>query len=441
MRDIFSKRWMTRLLAMPLPLVALALPGLAHAGGFYLQEQSVKGAGRAFSGEVADTGAASLWWNPAAIGGLQGGDAAIGFSAILPHSNVDNNGSVIVYPGPHLVPLGGANAHDPINKGYLPSGSIAHAISKSVAVGLTVTSPYSFETDYADGSWAAYTAGQTRLRTYDIQPSFAVTPTTGLSIGGAINFERSVATLSNYLPNIFSAPGTPDGTQTLHGTGWDLGFTLGVQWHQGPLSLGASYKSGVSHHLDGQVTIAGLAGPLAGNNAVIPTQANFRTPWQATVGARYAVTPALTLNAQVVRFGWSDFDAIRFAAPLAALPIAENYRDTWSFAVGADYAVTARWTLRAGVQRDETPTQNGARDARVPDGSRWNFAAGTSFDVTKGFSVDAAVNYLAVSSASIDRPAYLYPPVNSGAFTVIGTSGTLTNASVLVLSIGGHLKF
>ena len=440
MRDIFSKRWTARLLAMPLPLAALALPGLAHAGGFYLQEQSVKGAGRAYSGEVADTGAGSLWWNPAAIGGLQGGDAAIGFSAILPHSDVNNNGSTITYPAPiGTVPLGGSNAHDPINKGYLPSGSIAHAISKSVAVGLTITSPYSFETDYADGSWAAYTAGKTRLRTYDIQPSFAVTPTEGLSIGGAINFERSVATLTNYLPNFLAAPGTPDGTQTLHGTGWDLGFTLGVQWHQGPLSLGASYKSGVSHHLDGQVTIAGLAGLLLGQNAVIPTQANFRTPWQASLGARYAVTPALTLNAQVVRFGWSDFDAIRFAAPLTALPIAENYRDTWSFAVGADYAVTSKWTLRAGVQRDETPTQNGARDARVPDGSRWNFAAGTSLDVTKGFTVDAAVNYLAVANASIDRPSVLYP--YSPAQTIIGTSGTLSNASVLVLSIGGRLRF
>ena len=40
----------------------------AHAAGFYLQEQSVRGWGRANSGEVADQGPASLWWNPAAIG-------------------------------------------------------------------------------------------------------------------------------------------------------------------------------------------------------------------------------------------------------------------------------------------------------------------------------------------------------------------------------------
>lgn len=43
----------------------------ANAGGFYLQEQSVKANGRAWSGEVSGTGAPSrLWWNPAAIGGI-----------------------------------------------------------------------------------------------------------------------------------------------------------------------------------------------------------------------------------------------------------------------------------------------------------------------------------------------------------------------------------
>ncbi len=41
----------------------------ANAQAFYLQEQSVRGQGRAFSGEAADTGVESIWWNPASIGG------------------------------------------------------------------------------------------------------------------------------------------------------------------------------------------------------------------------------------------------------------------------------------------------------------------------------------------------------------------------------------
>ncbi len=80
-------------------ILAVGLPTGAQAGGFYLQEQSVRGAGRAFSGEVADQGAASLWWNPASIGGLEGGSAHVGASAILPKGNVDNLNTLIVRPG------------------------------------------------------------------------------------------------------------------------------------------------------------------------------------------------------------------------------------------------------------------------------------------------------------------------------------------------------
>ncbi len=435
MRARFSKRLRARSLkALPLVALSLAVPGVAHAAGFYLQEQSVRGAGRAFSGEAADTGAASLWWNPAAIGGQVGGDADIGLSAILPHGDVNNIATHIIYPAP--IGAQGTtgfaqSVHNPLNNGYLPSGAVSYGMG-SLAAGLAITSPYSFETDYPDGTWASYTAGKTRLRTIDIQPSLAVAPMAGISLGVGVNVEHSSAVLSNYLP---TSPVTPDGTETLSGGGWDVGFTLGAQWHAGPLSLGGSYKSAIRHHLTGAIVLAGI-GP---NSGTIPAMASFRTPWQATVGARFAVTPAFTLNAQVVRYGWSDFDTITVSLPAPNNAIPEAYRDTWSFAVGADYAVTPKWTVRGGVQRDQTPTQNGARDARVPDGNRWNFALGTTYALTKGFSIDAAANYIAIANASIDRPTAVYAGTPNQ--TVILPNGQLTGAGVVVLSLGGRLKF
>ncbi len=430
MRTAFSKS----LMALPLmgAMLTAAMPNAAHAGAFYLQEQSVKAEGRAFSGEVADQGAASLWWNPASIGGLTGGDSAIGFSVILPSTTVTNAGSGILYPGaPGLLPIGGVQSvKDPINDGYLPSGSVAHGLNKYVAVGLSLTSPYSFTTSYPDGTWVSYAAGKTRLRTYDIQPSLAVVPFAGLSIGVGVNVERMVATLSNYLPPLSLAP---DGQQTLHGTGWDVGFSLGAQWHQGPLSLGASYKSSVKHHLDGTFTIAGAPA----GNGTIAASASFSTPWQVTFGARYAVTPKLTLNAEATRFGWSKFDLITLGAPIYQ-GIPEVYRDTWSFAVGADYAVCDKLTLRGGVQRDVTPV-NVLRDPRVPDGNRWNFALGASYALSRAFTLDAAANYLAVADSRVSYGTADYP--STPAETDLGLLGTVTGGHVVVLSVGGRLKF
>lgn len=410
----------------------------AHAGAFYLQEQSVRAAGRAFSGEAADTGAASLWWNPAAIGGMTGGDASLGISAILPKGEVADRGTLIKRPtNATPVPVGGnAVSKNPINNGYLPSGAIAYGLTPQIAIGLAITSPYSFTTNYESNSWARYTADKTNLRTFDIQPSIAFTPNENISLGVALNAEHSKASLSNFLPNVSAA--LPDGHQTLKGKGWDFGWTAGAQFRTGKVTLGAAYKSSVKHTLDGEVITAGLLGPLAGSNGTINTKATFRTPWQATGAVRFAATDKLTLNGQIVRYGWSKFDTIRLGAPInAALP--ENYKNTWSYAIGADYAVSPQWTVRGGVQRDLTPTRDGNRDARVPDGNRWNFALGTSYAVTPGFTIDAAANYLTVKDASIDRVTAAY--AGTAAQTPILVNGELQKAHVVVLALGGRLRF
>jgi long-chain fatty acid transport protein len=429
------------LFAATVSVLAGGIASSANAAAFYLQEQSVKGAGRAFSGEVADQGAASLWWNPAATGGMTGGDASLGVSEIMPRGDVHNNGTLIVRPGQAPAAVGGnPDSHNPIDNGTLPSGAVAYAITPQLSLGFAVTSPFSFTTNYDADSWARYTADKTSLRTIDLQPSIAYQITPGFSVGIAANAEHVKASLGNYLPNL--SPALPDGHQTLKGNGWDWGWSAGFQYQGGPVSVGISYKSSIKHKLDGSVITAGLISvpgvPLANNNGTIKTKADFNTPWQVDAGIRFKVTPALTLNAQVNRFGWNKFDTINLGAPLnTAIP--ENYGNTWSYAGGLDYAVTQGVTLRAGIQRDESPTRDTHRDARVPDSDRWNFAGGASLDLTKGVGIDAAVNYIKFKDSSIDRTtaAFAGTPVQ----TPILVNGTLQNAHALVLSIGGHVKF
>ncbi|MGE4429556.1 MAG: OmpP1/FadL family transporter [Sphingobium sp.] len=412
-----------------LMLLGSGLPGIAQAGGFYLQEQSVKGAGRAFSGEVADQGAASLWWNPAAIGGMTGGDAYLGASAVLPSGDVRNRGTMIIRPTQAPAPIDGAqNAHNPINKGLVPSGAFAYALNPQVALGLAISAPYNFTTDYEADAWTRYTADKTKLRTIDIQPSIAVMPTENISIGVGLNIEYADASLSNYLPL------TPnfDGHQELKGDGWDFGWSAGAQYRNGPVSLGLSYKSSIRHKLKGSFTGNTLL-PGVVMEFTTPAHATFRTPWQLAFGGRFALSPAVTLNAQVVRSGWGKFDTIRIGAPVnSAIP--ENYRNTWSFAGGVDYQLSPQWTLRAGIQHDQTPTRDDERDARVPDSDRWNFAAGASYALSPSFTIDAAASYIAFKDADINR-------ATMAAGSILLVDGRLENSHAVVLSAGGRFTF
>ncbi|MCP3733722.1 outer membrane protein transport protein [Sphingomonas sp. RP10(2022)] len=426
------------------PLLATAVLGsfgfatVAHAQAFYLQEQSARGAGRAFSGEVADTGPQSLWWNPASIAGMERGEAAINASGILPKGKVVNNGTLIQRtPAGQYAAVGGDQvSRNPIDKGLLPSGAIAMPFGP-VAIGLAVTSPYSFTTDYDSTSWTRYSATRTKLQTIDIQPSIAIALTDWLRVGGAANVEHVYASLGNALPNLSAA--LPDGRQRLEGDGWDLGWSAGVQLHNDWATVGISYKSRIEHTLKGDLLVEGLVGPLATQNRTLnDIEASFYTPAQTIVGARIRATPALTLNGQAVRYNWSKFDAIRLGAPLnSALP--ENYRDSYSLAGGLDYAVSPQLTLRAGVQRATTPTQDGLRDARVPDANRWNYGAGGTFQITPKFGIDLAANYVDFEDTTIDRRTAAY--VGTAAQTNILTNGRLEGAHAVVVSAGAHVGF
>lgn len=419
--------------------IALLGAGAANASAFYLQEQSVRAAGRAFSGEAADQGASSLWWNPAAIAGNETSSIYGGISAIMPKGDVANVNTRIVRPGQAPAAVGGNQvSKNPLNKGFLPSGAIGYKLNDQWALGLAVTAPFSFATNYENNSWARYSADKTKLTTFDLQPSIAFAPSPLIGIGIALNAEHSKASLSNSVPNL--SPLLPDGHQTLRGKGWDFGWSAGVQLHPSPMiDLGLSYKSSVKHVLKGSITTAGLLGPLATQNGTISNvKATFRTPWQAIGSARIHATDALTLNAQVVRAGWGKFDAIRLGAPLnAALP--QNYKNAWSYAVGVDYDVTPVWTMRGGIQIDKTPTQDGQRDARVPDASRINFALGTSYKISESITVDAAANYVDFKNETIDRPGGFY--VGTPAQTLLLTSGQLRDARAIILALGARMSF
>lgn len=428
------------LASLRVPLLGAALvftigwQGAAQASGFYLPEQSVKAAGRAYSGEAADSGPESLWWNPAAIGGMTEARGAFGVTPIFAKLRVRDVNSRIVRPGQAPAPVGGDPApRDPARFGAVPSGAIAVPITDRVAVGLAVTSPFSFTNDYQADSFTRYAADRTRLITIDLQPSVAVQATDWLRIGAAVNVEYSDAYLSVALPNL--SPALPDGKQALSGDGWDTGFSVGVQLVGDRVTAGFSYKSSIEHDLKGRLTISGLVGPLAGANTEFDTKAEFRTPWQAIGAVRVQATEALTLNAQVTRFGWSEFDKITLSAPAGAF-IPENYRDTWLVAGGADYVLNPNWTVRGGLYYDQTPTRNGRRNPSVPDANRVSLNAGASYRLGARTTIDFAVEYIDFERSTLDRQRVAFE--GTPVATQILTDGVLASGSAITLGLGAR---
>jgi len=414
-------------------MASVAAP--AFAGSFYLQEQSVRGAGRAYSGETADYGVSSLWWNPASIA-RSGRELYFGAHGLKIDSDVDNAGSTITYANGAVVPVQGQDHNiDPIESGLAPNFAFATPIGDRFAVGLSLAAPYNFTTKYQPTSFARYDALTSELRTVDAGLTVAMRVTDWLDVGAGFNGQYVKAKLTSALPGV--SPLLPDGSSSLEGDGWDYGWNVGAQAHAGRWDFGLSYRSEIEHELDGDVNIV-LTGPLAPNSVSSAGVASFNTPWFASASVRYAATDRLTLNAQVNRIGWSEFQAITVDYPGGGDVIHQNYKDVTTGAIGADYAVNDKLTLRAGVGYDPTPTQDALRTARIPDADRWLFSIGGSAEVREGLTVDAGLTYIAFSDSDIhdDRTFYAGTPVE----TVSNLRGTAEGSGV-VASIGARWAF
>lgn len=473
--------------------LALALlSGVAHAGAFYIQEQSIKGAGRAYSGEAADQGAESLWWNPAAIAGMESREVYNGLAGIdvsgrvhdtgttlqrpvvplnLPTSGI--TGTLLGLPGPTSInipgvtqavapgirlpgslgllppqPVGGPDGKNPIPKALVPSFALAVPITRKLSLGLSTAAPFNAITSYKGGSFVRYDAQKSRFLNINLQGTAAYQVTRWLNVGAGATVDYFDATLSQRAPDLI-AP-FPDGKIEVQGADTKFGWVAGAQLRPTRrISVGASYRSAIDHSLHGQLYITGFQGPFSAVTSEQSATTRFGLPWIATVGGRWTVIRPLTLNAQVQRFGWSRFKTVTVdlqgsgqLLPGLLLPksivLQQQYKDTTNVAVGADLRVNRRLSVRGGVQWDPTPTNDNYRDARVPDGDRMIYSLGGTFRPTSHLSLDAALEYIDLKTSALHDDITLYDgtlvPQN---LSLRGTS----EGHGIVLGAGARLTF
>ena len=414
-------------------------PGLAAAGGFFAQEQSVRGLGRAYSGEVADTGVDSLWWNPASIA-RGGGEAYVAAHGRWHDVTLRDEGSTVTRPIPPAgltTPVGGESVVDNAAQDeVLANAAVAFPVTDRLAVGVSVTQPYQLDNRFTPTYWGRYDTLNARVDTTDIQATAAWQVSDWLDVGVGFSAQYTEALLETAMPNL--SPLLPDAKSSVSGDGWNYGWSAGLQAHRGPVSLGASFRSAIEQELDTRVTVSGLLPPLDAANFTTPGTATFSTPWIAVVGARYRATPQLTLNGQIQRFGWSEYDAIRVRFPGGSDTVRQDFDDTTSAAVGADYAVSPRWTVRGGFQFNQTPTPSYLREPGIPDSDRKLYTVGSSLQLRPNVTVDAAVGYSRMNGARIYEDSIVYG--GTPAATMTNVRGRASGHSTLA-SVGLRWKF
>lgn len=423
--------------------VAIALGTLltapAHAGGFYIQEQSAEEAGRAYSGDAAAADSpATIFFNPAGMTELDGVQAEIGAQSLFVTARQQNQGTNRTVPGfPVTVPVGGTDGGNPFPQPLLvPSGYVSAQVSDRVWLGLGVNSPFGVVVDYDDGFFGRYDSKRSDLFTLNVQPSVAVKLSDKLSIGGGVDIQYIDVELINAVPNL--APTDPDGSLRIKGDDISVGWNAGVMLNLDPVRIGAHYRSSVKHTLDGDFDLSGLTGPLAGSNVTTSAKAPLSTPDIATVSVMFGTDTPWRVYGTWRWYNWSNFDEIRVEPEGLPPQVSEQrYKDSWSMALGGEYDVSDKLTVRAGTMFDQSPITDRYRTTRVPDGDRVWASTGLTYDFSKSFSATLAYSHVWVKSEPIDRTDTFFAGTPAAVDATVRSNST-GNADVVALSLGAR---
>jgi long-chain fatty acid transport protein len=458
-----------------IPLVAFLIGSIAtysstvaYAGSFALNEQSVSGLGTAFAGGAASAeDSSTIFFNPAGIALLDHGELQAGAHALLPSAQFHNEGSRIVAPGLfNGEPLTGGNSGNSPVYHAIPNVYFSQPVFRgphygdlTVGVGLSV--PFGLETDYSPGWVGRYFALRSKLSTFDIQPSIAYRLWDRLSLGASVDIQYASARLSQavdygaiggqvlastFFPNVplpFRAavanayansgfvPQGRDGVTELHGDDWSVGFTVGgvFEYLKGDDTsvfqdgrFGVSYRSGITHDIDGTAEFRGVPTLTA---AGLPAILQFPQPnalrntfFTQSVKARLDL-PEIYHFSVYQRFlrkfaVMGDINWTRWSR-LQSLPITFSnpgtpgqalnlgYDDSRRYSVGFEWYATQNFTFRLGFAYDETPIKNDSfRDPRIPDNDRYTVAVGFQWRPIRNVAFDFGYNHLFVDDPTVN---------------------------------------
>lgn len=419
---------------LALAAAGLAAGGLfgaadANAAGFFIQEQSVTGLGRAFAGSAAAADDAStIFTNPAGMTFLKSGEAQFGGSLLIPDSKLKDDGSTIDYPGiaaarvPNRPPgpiSGDSKSNNPYDPTLVPHGYVALPVASTdnrLWFGVGFGAPFGLESQYNAGWFGRYDATKTELQVFNVSPTVAYRVNDWLSIGGGVDISYAWAKLRSDVPSPMGGLPTPyggDGSLLIKGDSWAVGYNIGaiVQPVEGT-RIGVHFRSGVDHMLDGVARLDGLALPrgFPSPNFETDGRAKLNLPPMLSFGIRQEITPDLTVLAGATWYGWSSFKEIRVKRGDGGADLVneQRYVDTMGFNLGGEYKVNDQLKVRAGFQYDPTPTKSGYRSSRTPDGDRYWLSAGASYDVTENMSLDFAYTHIFIDGRKMDAERGFY---------------------------------
>lgn len=367
---------------MTCAVASFAIAGAAFGAGFGLYEASARGNAMG-GGLVGSTGDASAnYYNPANLTECTNISVMVGISLINPFADAKVNGV----------------QQAKMNAGWFPPphAYLAVPIMKDLVFGFGTYCEYGLGTKY-DNNWAMqWDTTETTIEQFTFNPNLAYKITDWWSIG--IGARMSYITFENYKnPLVGMNAGAPIfGRTHLEGDDFNCGWLLSTQFKlTDDLSLGAIYRSRISHTIKGDMDLTTPAGGISGG-----AHADLELPASATVGLNYDITKKFRSGVALTWTEWSTIDTINFNLPTGVNPLDLKWDDAWRVGFGFEYDFTDDFCGRIGYTYDLDPSHKNHGTTMLPPGDRHIIGFGIGYKILDNLRIDLGYNFIIMESTT-----------------------------------------
>ena len=396
---------MKRALSRSIFLAALvATPASAFASAFQLPDVDASATGRAGAVTANPNNPSAIWYNPAAVGALEGVQIDIGFNVILPQFD---------FQAPD-----GTRTKAESQNFFVPNLYATYKPLHWLAFGAGVAPTYGLGVKWPDSSPGRAQILEQTLQSFTISAMAALDFShwvDGLRVGGGIDLTPANVYLAKAVPL-----GTDSGSVALNGTAFGIGGRVGVQFRPSYLygvGLGVTYRSATD------LTFAGNANFNAPPQyrTLLPPDGKGKTaltlPQNISAGIGWRWRDRLELEVDVDWTNWSTSKSLNISLPDNSVAVTpENWRDTIALRIGGEYTFFQQLTIRLGYVYDQSPVPASTLTFALPDTDRSVLTGGVGYQIIRQLRADLAAEFILPSSRKTGDAQY--QPVVKGTYDV-----------------------
>lgn len=414
-------------------MVFAAAATQVHAAGYSLMEQTGTGLGNAYAGMAARSDDASLqFYNPANLAFLKPGtQVSFGGNLIFPKVEFENGAAANSTFGNSAI--AGNDGGDAGKFAMIPNFYLAADWNDQVKYGIGISAPFGLSTDYRNGWLGRYHALDSELRTININPAVSWKPNDRFAVAGGVSLQYADARLTNAIDSSsiclgaapfatcsvlgLNQPGNAaaDSHAELEGEDISWGYNFGFVFKPAVrTSVGAAYRSHVSHTLRGNANFnrsAGLDTLLTGAGSSLLTnthlKADLSLPEIVSLSMVHGIDDRLELLGDITWTNWSRFKELRIRFDNPAQPdgvTTTHWNDSWRISAGVNYRMNQDLKLSAGVAYDQSPVPDARhRTPRIPDEDRVWLAVGATWRLSPGNRIEIGYAHIFIDDARVDN--------------------------------------